>query len=272
MPFGRRTGEGGCVAGGFECSPLELDIVGDAFGLNVRQFPFDFPVHGETIEERARFIQVVQRSLSAKGLVDEKAFAPAVEQLIGLFCRGRISIAMLGVVRGRSICARASTDGQHAVLARRHGETVRFDPITPASLVRVVVALLPPTKAGPGGSVTIAVPDEPNTSARTHVEDFAGRTFMEPVSPARTSASAQAAVAAEILRRPRRGSGYFVVTERRRNDIERDPATVNWLDTDAGRYVVVPSVGSDGCRYGTYAPADLRRIDQHLSCFVPVLR
>lgn len=255
------------MAGGFECSPLELDIIGDACGLNVRQFPFDFPVHGETIEERARFIEAVQRSLTAKGLLSETAYDPALRRLVGVFCRGYTSIAMLGTVRSRSICARASTDGRHAVLVRRRGKLVRFDPITPESLVRGVVGLLPPMKAGQGGSVTLAVPDEP--SAR-HLadDDFSGDTYLESVRPAKSSASAQAAAAQEILRRPRHGSGYFVVTERRRNGMEGNPATLNWLDTDTGRYVVVPSVGSDGRQYGTYAPADLRRVEQHLSRLV----
>lgn len=252
------------MTGGFECSPLELDIIGAAFGLNVRQFPFDFPVHGETLEERARFIEAAQRSLTAKGLLGATAYDPTLERLLGLFCRGRISIAMLGTVRSRTICARASTDGRHAVLVRRHGESARFDPITAESLVRRVVGLLPPTKAGPGGSVTLAVPDDISTPARNHSDDYSHDTFMESLRPA----SAQSAIVREILRRPRRGSGYFVVTSRGANGREGEPATLNWLDTDAGRYVVVPSVGSDGCWYGTYVPADLRRVERNLSRLV----
>jgi ESX secretion-associated protein EspG len=243
------------VAGGFECSLLELDIVGDAFGWNVRQFPFNVPVHGETIEERGRFIEAVHRSLTAKGLVGESSYDPALERLVDLFCRGRTSIAALGTARSRSICVRASTDGRHAVLVRRRNRTMRFEPITPESLVRSVVALLPPMRAGSGGSVTLAVPD-----AGDSVDDFG---FLESLRPASD------ATAEEILRRPRRGSGYFVVTERGNNGMEGDAATLNWVDTDAGRYVIVPSVGTDGRRYGTYAPADLRRVEQNLSRLIP---
>ena len=31
---------------------MELDAIGDALQLDVRPFPFQFPVHGELIDER----------------------------------------------------------------------------------------------------------------------------------------------------------------------------------------------------------------------------
>ena len=40
---------------------------------------------------------------------------------------------------------------------------------------------------------------------------------------------------------------------------------MSWLDTDAGRYVVLPTVGPDGRLHVTYAPADQAKLDQSLS-------
>ncbi|HEX9337249.1 MAG TPA: ESX secretion-associated protein EspG, partial [Pseudonocardiaceae bacterium] len=57
------------MAGGFECTFLELDVIGDALQFDVRPFPFEFPVHGDLIEDRIRLIQAAERTLAAKGLI-----------------------------------------------------------------------------------------------------------------------------------------------------------------------------------------------------------
>lgn len=40
---------------------------------------------------------------------------------------------------------------------------------------------------------------------------------------------------------------------------------MNWLDTQAGRYAVLNSTDPDGRLQATYTPADLARLDRHLT-------
>lgn len=261
--------DGGGMSAGFECSVLELDVIGQALEVDVRPFPFDIPVHGEWVEDRARFIEEAARGLIAKGLSTETALAPELRSQVGLFAGGRWSIAMLGTAGDRQYCARAVSNGREAVLAQRHGDVVRFDPIEPDSLVNAVVRLLPPMRPGPGGSLTIVLPDDQAKPAHRSVDEGFGQSFLEQARPARDSAGAQLASAQAILRRPRLGEGYFVITERGSGGRESEPLTVNWLDTDGGRYTIVPSTGGDGRRYATYAPADSARLAQHLTRLAP---
>jgi EspG family len=256
------------VVRGFECSFLELDVIGDALGVDVRLFPFQFPVHGELVEERVELIKAAHGSLTAKGLIKGPRFDIDLEDLIDVFARGKLSVAMLGSADGDNICARAVSDGRSAVLATQHGQLVRFDPITPPSMVRSLLRLLPQHRPGPGRSVTFTVDEEQPPPRRPVEEDFGGRRYLQPVRPTRDSAGTQRAQIEEIMRRPRLGSGYFTVTAKGRHGRDGDPLTMNWLDTEAGRYVVIPSTGHDGRVHVTYTPADQSRLDQALSRLV----
>jgi hypothetical protein len=257
------------VVGGFECTFVELDAIGDALRLDVRPFPFQFPVHGELVDERIRLINAVHDSLTAKGLIEGRRFAPELEDLVGLFAGGRVAVAVVGSTDGEGLCARAVTDGRSGVLAVRHGEGIAFESVTPPSLVRAVLGLLPALRPGPGRSVTVTE-DEPVSAGRHRApdEDFAQRRYLQAVRPPMDSARLQRVAAEEIMRRPRLGSGYVTVTGRSRNGRESDPATMSWLDTDAGRYAVLPTVGPDGRLHVTYSPADQARLDQSLSRLV----
>jgi hypothetical protein len=72
---------------------------------------------------------------------------------------------------------------------------------------------------------------------------------------------------AEILRRPRTGAGYFTVAARKGHR-EAELGTVSYLDTDAGRYAVLPGNGPNGTPNATFVPTDRWSIGRHLSSFV----
>jgi EspG family len=256
------------MAGGFECSFLELDVIGDALQLDVRPFPFEFPIHGDLIEDRVRLIGVVEQTLIAKGLIEGSRFADQVQDLLGVFARGRLAIATLGTVDGQTCCARAVTDDRIGVLATQRGQAIRFDPVTPPSLVRAILSLLPPAQPGPGRSVTITT-EPPVARFRRPPQDEEVAVLV--TGQPHDSAGVQRAMAEEIMRRPRLGSGYFVVTVRGRNGRETKPLTMNWLDTDSGRYVVIPTTSADGRTHVTYTPADQPRLEQGLSHLVRTL-
>lgn len=261
-----------CRVAGFDCTFLELDVIGDALGIDVRPFPFEFPVHGDLVEDRIRLIHAAERTLTTKGLVNGVRFAPEVEETLGLFARGRLAVAILGTVDGTPCAARAVTDDRVAVLAVQRSQMISFDTVTPASMIRAVLSLLPPARPGPGRSVTItaetaAPPRQPQPSD----EDFGGRHYLQPARPTGDAASVQRAMIDEIMRRPRVGSGYFAATVRGRDNRESKPLTMNWLDTDSGRYVVIPTTGPDGRTHITYAPADQAKLEQSLTHIVRTL-
>ncbi len=261
------------MARGFECTFLELDVIGDALQLDVRPFPFQFPVHGEMVDERIRLIEAAHGTLTDKRLIEGRRFAPEVEDLLGTFARGQIAIALVGTVDGENLCARAVSDGRFGVLAEQRGHAINFDPVTPPSLVRSILGLLPPLKPGPGSSVTITV-DQPAPAAavrRAKEDDFAAHRYLQGTRQAASSSSAQLNIANDIMRRPRTGSGYFTVTARGRHGREGDPLAVTWLDTDAGRYAAIPSTGQDGRLHVTYTPTDLPRLDQTLNRLVQLV-
>ncbi len=261
------------MAGGFECTFLELDVIGEALQLDVRPFPFEFPVHGDLIEDRVRLIRAAERTLTAKGLINGPRLADAVEETLGVFARGRLAIAVLGTVDGESRFARAVTDDRLAVLASQHGQFIRFDPITPAAMVRAAVGLLPPARPGPGRSVTMTT--EPATPRRpprrSDEDDLGGQSYLQSSRLPGDQSGVQRGMIDEIMRRPRTGSGYFVVTVRGRNAREGKPVTMNWLDTDSGRYVVIPTTTADGRTHITYTPADQVRVEQTLTNLVRTL-
>lgn len=255
---------------GIECTFLELDAIGDALDLDLRLFPFQFPVHGEFIDERIRLLEAAHDSLTAKGLIAGPRFVPDVEDLLGLFARGIVAVAVVGSVDGEGLCARAVTDNRFGVLAVQQGQKVTFDPVTPASLVRATLALLPPARPGPGSSVMVT-DDQPVPAGRHRArdEDLSDQQYLQSGRTASAgSAGSQRSIVDEIMRRPRLGSGYLTVTGRNRNGRETEPTTMSWLDTDAGRYAVLPSIGPDGRTHVTYTPADLARLDQALSRLV----
>jgi hypothetical protein len=278
------------VARGFECTFEELDAIGDALHLDVRPFPFQFPVHGELVDERIRLIQDAHATLTAKGLIEGRRFSMDLEDLVEVFARGSLAIAVVGTVDGEGVCARAVSDGRFGVLARSRGDGVRFDPVAPPSLVRSVLGLLPAARPGPGRSATITVdavmsgssvsgPPASGSRARdfrvgdlrAREEDFAGRRYLQAVRPQLDSSGTQRVIAEEIMKRPRVGSGYFTVTARGRHGREGEPLTLSWLDTDAGRYAVIPSTGPDGRLHVTYTPADLARLHQGLTRLVEMM-
>jgi hypothetical protein len=250
---------------------VELDAIGDALQLDVRPFPFQFPVHGELVDERIALIKEAHATLTAKGLIEGRRFSPELEDLVGLFARGTVAIALIGTVAGEGVCARAVTDGRFGVLAQLRSESIRFDPVTPPSLVRSVLGLLPAARPGPGRSATITEDPVPVGRHRAVEEDFTGRRYLQAVRPQLDSSGTQRVIADEIMRRPRVGSGYFTVTARGRNGRESEPESMSWLDTDAGRYAVIPTTGPDGRLHVTYTPADLARLDQTLSRLVDMM-
>ncbi|NUT49538.1 MAG: ESX secretion-associated protein EspG [Saccharothrix sp.] len=245
------------------CSFAELDLIGEALRITLRRFPFVIPHYGATLEERVRLVGSVHRDLVARRLIRGGEFAPELVEALRVFAGGRLVIALVGASGGTRLAAVAVADDRAGVVAEQQGEAVAFRPCGPDAVVPDLLRLLPPMRPGPGTSVTVAGAT-PRARSRLVEEDFSEATFRKPVKAAASSPAGQRDAAERILRRPRLGAGYFVVSGRARDGRHAEVGTIGFLDTDAGRYAVTPAVMSDGRRTATYVPADQAVLDRHL--------
>ncbi|MET8757207.1 ESX secretion-associated protein EspG [Lentzea sp. NPDC004782] len=251
------------MSGEIVCSFAALDVLGEALRITVRRFPFAIPHHGATREDRIRLVEAVHQDLVARGLVRDGEFVPELVEALHVFARGHLMVALVGSAGETQPTALAVADDRTGVVAEQRGETIAFQLCQPDAIVPGLVRLLPPMRSGPGVSVTVTDTSAP---ARRRVEeDFSEMTFRTQVKATGPSPSGQRAAAEDILRRPRLGAGYFSVSARGRNGRETELGTINYLDTDAGRYAVIPTTAPDGRLAATYTPADQATLDRHLN-------
>jgi hypothetical protein len=237
----------------FDLSLPAVDILAYGLGINCRLFPFQIPSVGHDMDERLTIARVVHDDLHRRGLARRGNLAPEVDTALRLLGEHDKAIAVLGNSSAAGgLYARASVAGANAVVVVQMTTALRFALIRPEELVHSVVHLLPAAPAGPGPSVTIT---RPATVPVPGSED--GGSFRSLVRAPRTSADAQARVAEDILRRPRRGDGYFIVTP--------DSCGLSWIDTDAGRYLTHTKTDERGDTHATYFPADGHRVASKLA-------
>ncbi|XVS63509.1 ESX secretion-associated protein EspG [Actinosynnema sp. CA-299493] len=234
-----------------------MDAVGDALKLDVRRFPFTVGHGGATLSERVALVESVHRDLSARDLVRGSEFAPDLVEGLRLFAEAPLGIALVGTVRDAPLVARAASDGRDGVLAVQQGDVVAFHRHSADTVVRALVGLLPELRPGPGSSVVVTA-----SPRRTPDEDFSQFRFTSGVRPA-----AGGSAAVEMMRWPRIGAGHFSATTRK-DHREVELGAFSYLDTEAGRYAILPGADSNGRPNATCTPADRRYLTVLLRRFI----
>ncbi|MBO0839488.1 MAG: ESX secretion-associated protein EspG [Sciscionella sp.] len=224
----------------FTLSLAAVDILSDVLGINVRRFPFVIPSIGENVDERVDIASAVFTDLDTRGLLPDGDVAPKVLLGLRLLANYHVAIAVFGTVGGQPVYARVSSDGRNGVLASRQRQLLRFELIKPEMLVPAVVGLLPALAAGDGGPVAVG-------------------------------GDAVDAWVADTLRRPRTGTGYFLVSGRDMAGKETSAPALTWVDTADGRYAIRGDGNDTGSARGTFAPADNASIGGHLVELVHVV-
>ncbi|MGQ0840659.1 ESX secretion-associated protein EspG [Actinokineospora sp.] len=235
-----------------ECSLAELDALGAALDLAVWRFPFTTPHFGGV--GRPELFAAVNTSLTRRGLIHGDRFDPDLVRTLRRYATGPVSIAVNGITDRFHVTALAVLGARHGVLATLREEHITFQALPAESMVRALVAALPPLPPGPGASVSVT--GQQTTDAPSAVSGFMQR--------ARPYAEQDRHAAQRILTRPRRGGGSFLINAPTRAGRPGPSETVSWIDTDAGRYAVTVTTGPDGRRHVTYLPADLARIEHHI--------
>jgi hypothetical protein len=239
----------------FTLSLAALDILAEAVGVDPRRYPFQLPGIGDFVEDRIRIAQAVFADLGRRGLIRNERLDPDVAEGLRLMSRYRVAIAVMGTLDDESgLYARVSAGDDQGMLVIQEGQMFRFEFIRPESLARTAVSLLPRLRPGHGQSVTIAAAPKP-------VENEEHSGFARPLRPARTTSQSQLLAAQEMLRKPRTGAGYFVVSAMDSRGHETSAPGLSWLDTEEGRYMAQAHPESGG---GTFAPADTIRLVQQL--------
>jgi hypothetical protein len=238
----------------FTLSLAAVDILSEGLGVDCRRFPFQLTGIGDFVEDRVRIAQAVFADLGRRGLVRGEKLDPSVAEGLRLMARYRVAIAVMGTLDDESgLYARVCSDGDRGLLVTQEGQLFRFEFLRPESLARTAVSLLPRLRPGHGQSVTIS------TASVATEEKPEG--FSRQVRPARTPSQSQMAAAQEMLRKPRTGAGYFVVSAMDSNGRETRAPGLSWLDTEEGRYMAQAHPDEGG---GTFAPADTIRLVQQL--------
>lgn len=245
----------------YRFSLTEADILAEALDTRIRLFPFQLPGSSALLDQRIRVAGQVTTALRERGLIRRGGLLPDIVRCFRLLSDYRVAIAVLGTVEHtRELYARLSGNRQEGVLAVKEGETMSLRLIPPEGLVRAAVGLLPSMAAGPGHSVTVTE----QTPEQRQSEDDEDYVFFHQKPSPDASSRAGFRAAEEILRRPRLGAGYFVVSHRDRTGTETTAPGLNWIDTDAGRYLVRTGHRGDGAPLATYTPADDTRLARQL--------
>jgi hypothetical protein len=249
----------------FTLSLAAVDILAEALGVDCRRYPFQLPGIGDFVADRVRIAQAVFADLTRRGLVRNDKLDTDVAEGLRLMARYRVAIAVMGTLEDESgLYARVSADTDRGLLVVQEDQIFRFEFIRPESLARTAVGLLPRLGPGHGQSVTIAAATPPAKP----VEGEEHRGFARPLRPARTTSQSQLVAAQEMLRKPRTGTGYFVVSAMDRGGHETRAPGLSWLDTEEGRYMAQAHPDQDG---GTFAPADTVRLVQQLEDLIESL-
>lgn len=234
------------------------DILAQTLDVNIRQFPFEIPSFGEYQRDRVRIAREVFLDLGRQGLIRDGDIDPELSRALRTLSDYVITVAAMGTVeKDRQVYARAAASGETGVLAVKSGETLRLELIRPTALAVTLVGLLPTMDAAPGQSVTIT---------QAGPGDAGSGSLLAPVHSGRSASEQQLRIAETYLSRPRTGTGFFTVSGRdRRLGKELQGGQVTWIDTDAGRYLMVSRPpGEDGQVRSTFSPADAPRMAHQL--------
>jgi EspG family len=215
---------------GFTVNPVELSVLGRAFGVRSRLFPLRL---GETTVDPARYAlvaRVVDDMLERRGLSESGRLHPPVRTAFELLADHRVTVSISGP---DELTGLAVSDGVQAMTITQGTDGVLSFALFPADeLVGAVVGVLPRVRAAAGTPVMVGAHG---------ASDPAGTRRL-----------------AEELAGPRVGDGLLIAEGRGQRG--RWTNTLGWVDTESGRYLVhtvIDRLGVFSARYQPAGPAEL---------------
>ncbi|MFC4005000.1 ESX secretion-associated protein EspG [Prauserella oleivorans] len=228
--------------------PGELYLLWTELGLGELPDVLEIPHVGRTAAARAELIAIADEALAGRGLGTVARPAPDLEELLRALAAPELTVDMRAVGQDRSFRA-VGAIGRFGVVTIGVAEgDVRLGPVERAELVGTILGALSPLPAGPGGPGNARFADYRRACRAAEHEGAGG--FLDVLR----GAGVRSSEAGTFLRaiEGRAAGGYLGATSTAHG---RSPGTVNWVDTEQGRYVLR--------RHGdwvTVTPADLARL------------
>lgn len=247
-------------------SLVAADVLGERCGVDLHMAPFEVPYAGHTEAERRRLGEAVLRDLEGRGLARGGRLASEVEDAVVLWGRAPVSASLVLATwngRGQGV-ARIASDGRQALLVAQHGTVLRVDFVRPSGVVGALVGLVPDARPIRGRAVTFPRDAASGTGRHRESDEDSGGGLMRKPRPANAAYVQERQLADAMAQRPRRRAGTVSVFRRDRHGREQQAAMLVWHDTDAGRYLIYHTTGSDGVEWVSYTPADNVRVAQQL--------
>lgn len=189
------------------------------------------PRVGAAESYRAELIALADESLAGRGLGTVRAPDRDVVHLLRTLAEPDLSVDLS--VSGADLAFRSygAIGERGAVTVGTSGEDVLLGPVRPAELIPTMFEALPDAEAGPGAPANVGYADY-RRACRAGDHDGASG-FLDVLREAGVRSS-QAAMFLRAIE-GRRAGGYVGATSRTRG---RTPGTVNWVDTEQGRYAL----------------------------------
>ncbi|MFC0439119.1 ESX secretion-associated protein EspG [Kutzneria buriramensis] len=244
-------------------SELEFDVLWEHLRLPEMPLAIKVASPGKTHVEREDITRTVWDSLADRGLVGgSRGIDEDLVDLLGLLdqpdCELDARLWLDGGVR-----ALVAAKGSDAVLARLADGCLTLTPVEVSSLPRAALSLLPELPAGPGYSITVPSADLDAAAAEAETADELGWILRDHgVSP--DEADELAAMVGNVRRRGQFGAAARDQWGRR----HRPDRVIGFFDTPRGRYVQIRRAKPGGVAWSTVAPADDRRLDQHITALL----
>jgi hypothetical protein len=241
-------------------SELEFDVLWEHLRLAEMPLAIKVASPGKTHVERDDVTKTVWDSLAERGLVGGAlGIDQGLVDLLGLLDGADYELdARLWLDGG--VRALIAAKGPDAVLARLADGRLTLDPVDIAALPRAALSLLPELPAGPGRSITVPSAELDAAAAEAETAAELGWILRDHgLSP--DEADELAAMVGNVRRRGQFGAAARDRYGRR----HRADRVVGFFDTPRGRYVQIRRAKRGGVAWSTVAPADERRLGQHIT-------
>ncbi|MFB9726253.1 ESX secretion-associated protein EspG [Haloechinothrix salitolerans] len=135
-----------------------VDILFEDLDLGRPPQPFEVPVVGDTINERARLREATHHTLEQQGLMRAGRVEPMLADHLALLAQAPFALVLTGDADGTLLLARGVSDGRDAVIGTQQGNHIVLTPVRATAVVPATLDVLPRIPAGRGTSATMPMP------------------------------------------------------------------------------------------------------------------
>lgn len=244
-------------------SALEFDVLVEHLGVDAVPLVLKVASPGRTHRERRELVASAWESLGERGLGVPSRPDPELSSMLHVIARPEQEVdGRLWLGRSVRVLAASTTsaEAERAVLAVKDGDSITLRTAAPTGLPREATSVLPPTRPGPGASVSVPSADL-DAAAEEAGDDPArlgaalrDRGLREQDTETLIRMVGEAGARGQFGAAARDTLGRRVRAER----------VVAFFDSPHGRYVQLRRTSPSGEPWSTVAPVDARRLVGHL--------